>query len=160
LESELLEKRSLAARIADAIADFVGSLRFVLIHVTWFVLWVAINSRFAPFEHFDPYPFVLLGQIVSMEAVVLSTFVLMKQNRMSHRADRREHLHLQINLLAEQEVTKLLQLTSLLCERPGITQAVQDETVKQLAQETAVEELARAFGGRCRKREREPGKLR
>src|SRR5215471_8038788 len=81
LESEFLEKRSLADRIADAIADFVGSARFIVIHLTWFLVWIAVNSGHSPFQPFDPYPFVLLGQIVSMEAVVLSTFVLMKQNR-------------------------------------------------------------------------------
>jgi uncharacterized membrane protein len=142
LETEFLENRSGADRLTDAIADFVGSLRFVVIHGIWFFLWIVLNSRLSPFQAFDPYPFVLLGQIVSMEAVVISTFVLMKQNRMSHRADQREHLHLQVNLLAEQEVTMLLQLTRLLCERHGITQASRDEKVKELAKDTAVEELA------------------
>lgn len=142
LENEFLENRTLADRITDAIADFVGSIRFVAIHMTWFVLWVSINSRFSPLYHFDPYPFMLLGQIVSVEAVLLSTFVLMKQNRMSRRADQREQLHLQINLLAEQEATKVLQLQRLICIRLGIVDAVHDQEIKELARDTAVEELA------------------
>ena len=141
LETEFLEKRSFAERIGDRIADFMGSIQFVLIHVVWFTLWIVVNISFVPLPHFDPYPFLLLGQIVSIEAVLLSTFVLMKQNRMSRRADQREHLDLQINLLSEQELTKLLQLTRLLCERHGIVEA-RDEQVKELAKETAVEELA------------------
>lgn len=142
MESEFLEKRTPADRITDTIADFVGSIRFVMIHLILLTVWVLVNSRFSPIYHFDPYPFILLGQIVSVEAVLLSTFVLMKQNRMSRRTDQREQLHLQINLLAEQEATKLLQLQRLICIRLGITDAVHDEQLKELVQDTPVEELA------------------
>jgi uncharacterized membrane protein len=145
LETEFLEKRTFAERVGDRIADFMGSIWFVVIHVIWFALWILLNGSFIPVRHFDPYPFLLLGQILSMEAVLLSTFVLTKQNRMSRRADQREHLSLQINLLAEQEVTKLLQLTRLLCERHGIAQATRDEKVKELAKDTAIEDLAEAL---------------
>jgi len=102
---------------------------------------VLVNSRVIPIvAPFDPFPFILLALIVSCESVIVSTFVLMKQNRMSLAADRRAHLNLQIDLLAEKEITKLLQLQELLCHRMGIP--VTDREVHELSQETAVELLA------------------
>jgi len=81
--------------------------------------------------------------LVSLEAVLLSTFVLMKQNRMSRRAEQRDHLTLQVDLLAEKEITKMLQMQRLLCDHFGLKQAVQDKEAEQLSQDTAVESLAR-----------------
>jgi uncharacterized membrane protein len=80
---------------------------------------------------------------VSCEAVLLSTFVLMKQNRMSRRAEHRDHLHLQIALLAEKEVTKLLQGQRRISERLGISEIVLDPEVRELSENTAVDSLAR-----------------
>ena len=92
---------------------------------------------------FDPYPFALLCMLVSLEGVLLSTFVLIKQNRMSQRADQRAHLDLQVNLLSEKEVTKLLQLQRLICARLEIKEADQDEEAKELSSVTAVGNIAR-----------------
>ena len=91
---------------------------------------------------FDPYPFIFLSMIVSVEAVLLSTFVLMKQNRMAERVDQRDHLNLQIDLLAEEEITKILQLQRLICERLQIPTATEDPIVSELAETTPVEMLA------------------
>src|SRR3954463_11609334 len=83
LEEEFLEQRSLSDRIADAMAGFTGSIVFVIWHALWFLGWVLINIGSVPgIPPFDPFPFVFLNMIVSLEAVLLSTFVLMKQNRM------------------------------------------------------------------------------
>jgi uncharacterized membrane protein len=73
----------------------------------------------------------------------LSTFVLIKQNRMSQRADQRAHLDLQINLLSEREVTKILQLQRLICERLQIEDAMRDPETIELSHVTAVDNLAR-----------------
>ena len=81
--------------------------------------------------------------IVSLEGVIIATFVLMKQNRMSRRSDQRDHLNLQIDLLAEKEITKMLQLQRLICERLGIEEACRDEEVREFSQHTAVEAIAR-----------------
>src|SRR5436305_1928668 len=109
LEQESLKGRTLWNRIADAIADFTGSIVFVLVHVSVFVVWFLINTGAIPFiRPFDPYPFILLAMAVSCEGVLLSTFVLMKQNRMSGRSEQRDQLHLQIALLTEKELTKVL----------------------------------------------------
>ena len=139
LEEEALKGRTVADRISDAIANFVGSIPFVAVHVVWFGIWVALN---AGIWKFDPYPFALLCMLVSLEGVLLSTFVLIKQNRMSQRADQRGHLDLQINLLAEKEVTKILQLQRLICQRLEIKEAESDQEVLELSNLTAVDNLA------------------
>ncbi|HEY3619199.1 MAG TPA: DUF1003 domain-containing protein [Candidatus Sulfotelmatobacter sp.] len=91
LEEASLRERTLADKISDAIANFVGSITFVFLHVVWFGVRVALNAGVL---RFDPYPFALLCMLVSLEGVLLSTFVLIKQNRMSQRADQRNHLDL------------------------------------------------------------------
>ncbi|HYI92295.1 MAG TPA: DUF1003 domain-containing protein [Bryobacteraceae bacterium] len=142
LEREFLEQRTWAERLGDGIADFVGTMSFIIVHLFALIAWVAINTGKVGVPLFDPYPFVLLTMIVSMEGVLLATFVLMKQNRMSRRADQRNHLNLQIDLLAEKEITKILQLQRALCQRLGIPEGVDDE-VRELSEHTAVDKLAR-----------------
>jgi len=84
LEEEAQHKRTTADRISDGIANFVGSIPFVVLHLFWFGGWVVINTGwFSGKLRFDPYPFALLCMLVSLEGVLLSTFVLIKQNRMS-----------------------------------------------------------------------------
>src|SRR3954451_3947386 len=124
LEEEALKDRTLADRISDLIANFVGSMPFVVMHVIWFAIWATVNVGMLGFSRkFDPYPFQLLCMLVSLEGVLLSTFVLIKQNRMSQRADERSHLDLQINLLSEKELTKILQLQKLICSKLDIKEA-------------------------------------
>jgi uncharacterized membrane protein len=143
LEEQARQERTTADHISDVIARFVGSIPFVAVHVLWFGIWVVINTGLLGSSwKFDPYPFALLCMLVSLEGVLLSTFVLIKQNRMSQRADNRSHLDLQVNLLAEKEVTKLLQLQQLICRRLGITEAEQDAEVVELSNVTAVDNLA------------------
>lgn len=144
LEQQFLDQRGWKDRLGDAIADFIGTMGFILIHLLAFAAWFAVNSGTLPrIKPFDPYPFVLLTMIVSMEGVLLSTFVLMKQNRMSRRADQRNHLNLQIDLLSEKEITKILQMQRLICRKLGVTEALKDSEVHELAEHTAVEGLAR-----------------
>jgi len=144
MEQQFLERRTRLDRVVDTIADFTGSLTFVLIHLAVFVLWPILNLGVISFlPAFDPYPYVMLATVVSCEAVLLATFVLMKQNRMAQRADERDHLHLQINLLAEKEVTKILQTLAIMCERMGIEDPASDPQIQELTQNTAVDDLAR-----------------
>ena len=143
LEQQFLEERSLVERVGDSIGTFAGSMGFVVLHVIVFTLWFLINTRWIPgIPAFDPYPFILLSMCVSVEAVLLSTFVLMKQNRMAKRADRRNELNLQVDLLAEKEATKTLQLLQRICEHLGIPDAGRESEIEALSKETAVEELA------------------
>lgn len=140
LESAALRQRTTADRIADAIADFTGRVGVLLIHIVWFGLWVSANLRLIRFIHpFDPFPFSLLCMVVSMEGVLLATFVLIKQNRTGYLSNRRDHIDLQINLLAEREITYLLQLAEAIATKLDIP--VHPEKAA-LTRETSVEELA------------------
>ena len=142
LERRFLDERTVVERIGDVIGTFAGSMWFVLLHVVWFAAWFIINTGHAGIKPFDPYPFIFLSMAVSVEAVLLSTFVLMKQNRMSLRSDQRNELNLQVDLLAEKEITKVLQLLQHICERLGIEEIKNDEEAKALSEETAVEQIA------------------
>src|SRR5436190_9478506 len=110
-------------RAADALTAFSGSLTFVYLHAAWFGLWVVLNLGWLGIKPFDPYPFGLLTMVVSLEAIFLSTFVLVSQNRMTLVADQRADLDLQINLLAEHEITRILTLVDAMAERMGIADA-------------------------------------
>ena len=141
MEDEFIRNRTAAERIADDIARFSGSLPFVLLHIAVFSVWIVVNARVIPgVRPFDPYPFMLLGLTVSLEAIFLATFVLMAQNRMARRADQREHLDLQINLLAEREMTLVLQMLQRMSTRLGVPQST--EELKELSEETSIEDLA------------------
>jgi uncharacterized membrane protein len=108
-EEEALEQRSSSERLADAIGGFAGSLPFIAVHLVFLLAWLLVNDGEIPWARpFDPYPFSLLGVIVAVEAVILSSFILMRQNRMMRRGERRDHLNLQVDLLAEKEITKVL----------------------------------------------------
>ncbi|WP_294313337.1 DUF1003 domain-containing protein [uncultured Sphingomonas sp.] len=97
-------------RIAERITDFAGSMTFVAAHLVGYGLWIAINLGWLPLlPRFDP-TFVMLAMEASVEAIFLSTFVLITQNRMAAAADRRAALDLHVNLLAEHELTKLSRL--------------------------------------------------
>jgi uncharacterized membrane protein len=107
-------------RLADAITDFSGRMYFVYFHIVWFAVWILINLGYFGIKPFDPYPFGLLTMIVSLEAIFLSTFVLISQNRLSAEADRRADLDLQIGLLAEHELTRVLKMLDEIQDKMGI----------------------------------------
>lgn len=143
MEEEFLERRSRTERTGDAIGSFVGTMVFVILHLIWFLVWIMINAKWLPgIPAFDPYPFIFLSMVVSLEGVLLSTFVLMKQNRMSKRADDRAHLDLQVNLMTEKEVTKILQVLQIVCQHLGLEAEVHDAEVAEMSKNTAVESLA------------------
>jgi uncharacterized membrane protein len=121
LEEAALARRSFTERVADRIARFAGSGTVAALHVVWFGGWILINTGLlAVVPAFDPYPFSFLTLVVSLEAIFLSIFVLMNQTRASREADRRAHLDLQINLLAEQESTKTIDLLHRIASHLGI----------------------------------------
>src|SRR5215217_8159795 len=120
----IIQSRQLAAsqrnseeRLADSITDFSGRMYFVYFHVLWFVIWILINLGYFGIQPFDPYPFGLLTMIVSLEAIFLSTFVLISQNRLAQASEKRAELDLQVNLLAEQKATKVLELLDQMTEQ-------------------------------------------
>ena len=106
-------------RIADRVTQFTGSMVFVLIHLVLFGTWILWNLPFSPLPRFDP-SLVVLAMTASVEAIFLSTFVLISQNRMAAQAERRAELDLQISLLTEHELTQLIRMVRLLAERAGV----------------------------------------
>jgi uncharacterized membrane protein len=121
LEAATLAQRTLAERVADVIARGAGTLGFALGHLVWFAAWIMVNVGLVPrLPRFDPFPFSLLTLVVSLEAIFLTIFVLTSQNRLTRQADRRAHLDLQINLLAEQESTRTVALLQRIADHLGV----------------------------------------
>jgi uncharacterized membrane protein len=122
------QQRTREQRIADAITRFTGSMAFVYLHAVLFVSWLVVNLRLVPgIRAFDPFPFVMLAMIASVEAIFLSTFVLISQNRMGSVTERRAELDLQINLLAEHELTKLIATVDAMALKMGVEHAARKD---------------------------------
>ncbi len=137
-------KASFEERIAGAITRFTGSMRFVYLHLALFGGWLLINLGAVPgVAKFDP-SFVVLAMAASVEAIFLSTFILISQNRMTATAQKRAELDLQINLLTEHEVTKLVALLSSVAERLGVKTEADAEVAElkeDVAPETVLDEI-------------------
>ena len=143
LEREALHDRSRLDRFTDTVTAAAGSPVFIVAHAVWFGGWIAFNVMRA--HPFDPYPFGLLMLIVSLEAIFLSAAVLMTQNRMQRQADRRAHLDLQVNLLAEQELTTMLKMLKGMCRRLDVKVDADDRSVEQQLQETDIHTISAAI---------------
>lgn len=139
LETAAKANQTTSERIAEVIANFCGSMTFVWVHVLWFGAWVIANAV-PGIEHFDPFPFTFLTLVVSLEAIFLSTFILISQNQETRITERRNNLDLQINLLTEQENTKMLQMLERIAEKVGAV-IDDDPTVSVLEQATRPEKL-------------------
>jgi uncharacterized membrane protein len=138
LDETARAKRTPADCVVDGITAFCGSMSFIWVHALWFGIWI-ILSLVPDIKHFDPYPFQLLTLVVSLEAIFLSTFILISQNRQSRLAERRSHLDLQINLLSEQENTKILTMLEAIVHHFNIPDG--DPEVSVLAESTEPERL-------------------
>ena len=119
LEAAAHSERTRSEAVVDAVANFCGSMPFVWVHVAWFGGWI-IGNTVPVVKHLDPFPFPLLTLVTSLESIFLTTFVLISQTRLGRVADRRNHLDLQINLLAEQENTKMLSMIRMMMMHMGI----------------------------------------
>jgi uncharacterized membrane protein len=132
-EAQALKNRSLVTRIADDLTSIFGSTPFLIINFLWFAVWIIINLGLVPsIVPFDPYPFGFLTMVVSLEAIFLSIVILVSQNRSSYVDTIREELHLQINLIAEEEITKSLKLLAEIREKMGIT--TEDPELNEMVQ--------------------------
>lgn len=136
-------------KIAEAITAFTGSMAFVYLHLVGFGLWIALNVGLAPWiKPWDP-TFVILATEASVEAIFLSTFVLISQNRAAALADKRADLDLQINLLAEHEVTRLLSVTIAIATKIGVVLADKSE-LKELERDVAPEAVLDRIEGEAK----------
>jgi uncharacterized membrane protein len=145
LEAEALQGRTAIERASDSIVKLTGSMAFLLLQVLLLVLWIAVNLRLMHIpgvKAFDPFPFGILALVVAGESVLLTTFVLISQNRMARQGERRSHLGLQVSMLAEQELTTALQMLHKLCEHAGMDVKADAQQVQGFSKTTDVEKLA------------------
>lgn len=141
LDDLAVAHRTASDRVAEFVARFCGSIVFVWIHAAIFSAWILWNAL-PGLPHFDPYPFTFLTLCVSLEAIFLSSFILISQNYEMRLTERRSQLDLQINLLAEQENTKMLQLLDRMAQKMGLYHQ-DDPEIEVLEQATRPETLAR-----------------
>ncbi|MBS1706231.1 MAG: DUF1003 domain-containing protein [Armatimonadetes bacterium] len=142
IEDAAKSRRTAVDVVVDAIASYCGSLSFVYLHLVIFGVWLALNTVPGVPKHlrFDPPPFGMLTLVVSLEAIFLSTFILISQNRQQQLADHRNKLDLQINLLAEQETSLIMSMLVKISDQLGVVIESQEE--QQIAEITDVERVA------------------
>ena len=136
-------RAGLEERLASAITRFAGSMVFVYAHALAYGFWIVANLGWLPLKPWDP-TFVALAMVASVEAIFLSTFILITQNRMAAAADRRAELDLQVSLLAEAEITKLVELVAIIAERMDVPTAEQQE-IEEMKQRVAPEAVLDAI---------------
>lgn len=142
-EQEFHAKRARADKIGDAVARFAGHFAFVLIHLAVFSMWMIVNTaHVGPIPHFDPAPFALFDTIVALEAILLASFILMRQSGLAKRNEERDHLMLQILLLTEREVSAVVKMNQQIAERMGLGHISKDEEIKQMAEPTPIDHVA------------------
>lgn len=133
--------RSPTEKLADFMTSRLGSLGFLIINVMWFFCWILVNTGHIPTIHiFDPFPFGLLTMIVSLEAIFLAIIVLISQNRAAKIDDLRDEIDLHINTIAEEEITKSIELLILLLKKNNIDVS-KDLELKQMLEPTNKEDL-------------------
>ena len=140
LRLQAAREHSVQDRLADAITLFSGHMVFVYVHIVWFGVWILLNTGRVGVRPFDPFPYGLLTMVVSLEAIFLSTFVLISQNRLSEVAEHRADLDLQIGLLTEYELTRVLRMLDAIQDKLGITNEA-DEELADLEKETKPEDV-------------------
>jgi uncharacterized membrane protein len=143
LAVEVRKSRSRFDRVTDTISGFVGTPRFLAAQMAIVGTWVGINGGLLPgVFRFDPFPFEFLNFVLGVEAILLSTVVLMAQNRQGREATEQAELHLQIGLLAELETTKMLEMLRAIHTRLGLNSASKDPELQEMIQTTQVEVIA------------------
>lgn len=134
-------KRTVAEIIADWMTSNFGSMTFLIFNILLFTFWLLVNTgQINLIPIFDPYPFNLLTNIVSLEAIILAVFVLISQNRSMEVDDIREETHLQINLITEREITKMMKMLEILLEKNGVDLS-RDPELKKMLQPISEEEI-------------------
>jgi uncharacterized membrane protein len=150
MEQAAAQVRTRGDRVAERLAAWVGSWTFLIGQAVILVAWMAVNIT-AYIRHWDPYPFVLLNLALSFQSAFAAPILMISQNRQGKLSERRNHLDLQINMLAEQETTEILRLLRLLCERSGVAIG-KGEDGRALEEETQHAEILRQIKGEIENR--------
>lgn len=140
LRTKAARERSLQDLVADSITTVSGRMIFVYVHIVWFGIWILLNTGYFGLRAFDPFPYGLLTMIVSLEAIFLSTFVLISQNRLSKETERRADLDMHIGLLTEHELTRVLQMLDAIQDKLGIVDH-ENSDLADLEMETKPEDV-------------------
>jgi len=145
-EQAFQAKRSRSEKIGDAVAGFAGNIAFVVIHIAVFLGWMFVNMFHSAFiRTFDPPPFALLDTVVALEAILLASFILMRQSGLAKRADERDHLMLQILLLAEKEISAVVSMNQQIAEKIGLRSISKDQEILEMAQPTSIDSVAQVI---------------
>lgn len=145
------ERASLQDRVADSITRFTGSMLFVYLHIALFGGWIIANLGWIPWISIWDPSFVVLAMWASVEAIFLSTFVLISQNRMAAQAEKRANLDLQISLLSEHEITKIAELLDAVAKRLDVmteTDRELQEIQEDIAPEAVLDKIEQAQSGK------------
>lgn len=142
LERRMLEERKHINRLSETVTRIAGSPTFIVLHLALFAGWVAINTTHYAF---DGPPFSLLNLMLALEAIVLTSIVLISQSDLRRITDKRAHLDLQVNILAEQELTAMLGLLNQICKRLDIDVESTTPEVEALAKDTDLGTIATAL---------------
>ena len=154
LEAAEQEKATIADRVASAITTFSGSMTFVSINALAVAFWVTVNLALPERRRFDPFPFSLLTLALSVEAIFLAIFILISQNRAAAVTEKRSHLDLQLNLLSEQENTKMLVMLEQIAQAVGAE--IPDPDIELLAQATEPEALSEQIDAAAKTEDQAP----
>jgi uncharacterized membrane protein len=143
LEHDALDRRTPTERVSDVITKLVGNMGFLLAQLILISSWGLVNLHVIPgLKAFDPFPFGVLALVISSESVFLTIFVLISQSRMARQSERRSHLDLQVGMLAEQELTTILQMLEKLCQHMGVNVDSSKQEVQSFSKTTDVHKLA------------------
>jgi uncharacterized membrane protein len=142
-EHAALHERSGAERASDRITRIAGSGGTLVVHIIWFALWIVMNTGLLPMEPFDPFPFPLLTTVVSLEAIFLSLFVLASENRLTHHSEKRAHLDLQVDMLAEREMTAVLILIHDVAKHLNVKTSLSSDMIRDLMKKTDIQTLTK-----------------
>lgn len=141
LKAKADAKRTVSEKMADWLTSSSGSMTFLFMNVLWFAAWIIINLDFIPgIKSFDPFPFGLLTMIVSLEAIVLAVVVLISQNRAAKIDDLREEVDLQVDIITEEELTKLMEMVSALMKKQGMDIA-KDAAMQEMLKPTDMKRI-------------------
>jgi uncharacterized membrane protein len=145
-EQEFLAQRTQSEKLGDRMASLIGSLTYVGFHVLLVAVWVACNTLpFGWLPHFDPSPFPVLDVVLAFEAILVASFILMRQSRMSRRSEERDHLMLQVLMLTEREITANLGIQREIAASMGLHQIAADQEISQMSQQTSIDEVAQSI---------------
>ncbi len=126
-------RRTLVEKIADILTRSFGSMTFLALNALWFAGWIVVNVGWVPgVAPFDPYPFGLLTMVVSLEAIILAIVVLISQNRQTRVQDLGQEIDMQVNIISEREITKIMQLLMLLLKKHQVQVDIDSELTEML----------------------------